>query len=344
MTSIIEVARIAKCSISTVSYALTGKRPVQATTRKRILGVCERLGYVPNAAARNLRTQRTELVGLLLYPDCSSQFRNSFAGEVIEGLEERLIETGYHLLVGGYAPQIGRGTVPIFMGQGRVDGVVLLGQYPDAVIMGLHAMGQPLLLLDSEIESLPIDSVTTDGFTAGRLAVEHAYANGHRRLLMLGYALDSSNARHRRAGFLAGIRQHRLGSARQSVIASFISHDDGYALLRKRLGSDGAPTLVFCENDTLALAMIDRLTRDGVAVPGALSVIGFNDDDVGRTSQPPLTTFAIDKRALGRAGADMILSRVAEPASATVKRRMPAPLIQRSSVSQAASPRSAKRH
>ncbi len=332
MTSITDIARIAQCSISTVSYALSGKRRIEEKTRKRILAVCDRLGYVPNAAARNLRTQRTELIGLLLYPSCSSQFRNSFAGEVIEGLEERLIEAGYQLLVGGYSPQVRNGKMPIFIGQGRVDGVVLLGQYPEAVIAGLLAVPMPLLLLDADAERLPLDAVTTDGFGAGREAVDHAVANGHRRLLMLGYALDSYNARQRRAGFLDGIRHHRLGKAAQAVISTITAHDEGYALLRKRLDSAEPPTLVFCENDTLALAMLTRLGRDAIAVPRTVGIIGFNDDDESRSSDPPLSTFVIDKRALGRMGADMILSRIAEPASPTVKRRMASPLIQRASV------------
>ena len=98
MASITDIAREAGCSISTVSYALNCKRTVNPVTRKRILKACERLGYVPNAAARGLRMQKTETTGLLLYPTCARLFRNIFTGEVIEGVEQALIDAGYHLL------------------------------------------------------------------------------------------------------------------------------------------------------------------------------------------------------------------------------------------------------
>ena len=334
MASITDIARAAQCSISTVSYALSGKRRVNATTRTRILSACKRLGYVPNAAARGLRTQRTETIGLLLYPTCAEQFRNIFAGEVIAGVEQALIAAGYHLLIGGYRPQVQERGVPAFMGQGRVDGVILLGGYPGEILDHLHAAAVPLLLLDSISDHLPIDCVTTEGFSAGRQAVDHLVAKGHRRMIMLGYALDGYNARLRRQGFMDGIRHHRLGSPERAVIATFVDHDDGYALLCKRLRGAKPPTALFCENDTLARTMIERLQRDGIEVPGALSVIGFNDDADAQAVVPGLTTFRIDRQGLGRAGAQILLERIAGgPAAANVKRRLPVTLVERASVS-----------
>ncbi|HEX3132311.1 MAG TPA: LacI family DNA-binding transcriptional regulator [Planctomycetota bacterium] len=330
MASITDIAREAQCSISTVSYALSGKRTVNAATRKRILKACERLGYVPNAAARGLRMQKTETIGLLLYPTCARLFRNIFTADVIEGVEQALIEAGYHVLIGGYTPQVKDRGLPTFIGQGRVDGVILLGSYPEEILTGLHNAPVPLLLLDCIVDHLPIDCVTTEGFTAGRQAVDYFVAKGHQRVLMLGYSLDGYNARLRRQGFLDGIKEHNLGSPDDAVIANFLRHDDGYALLRKRLRSAKPPTALFCENDTLARALVERLRQDGIDVPGAVSVIGFNDDEDAQAIG--LTTFHIDRQGLGRAGAQMVLDRIADPSSANVKRRLPVTLIERDTV------------
>ena len=332
MVSITDIARAAGCSISTVSYALSGKRTVNPATRTRILSACERLGYVPNAAARGLRMQRTETIGLLLYPTCARLFRNIFTGEVIDGVEQALIGAGYHLLIGGYRPQVKGGGLPAFIGQGRVDGVVLLGSYPQEIIAALHAGPVPLLLLDSISEQLPIDCVTTEGFGAGRQAVDHLVAKGHRRVVMLGYPLDVYNACQRREGFLDGVRHHGLGTPEAAVIADHLHPDDIHAALRRRMAGDAPPTAVFCENDTLARAMVERLQRDGLVVPRDISVIGFNDDEDAHAITPGLTTFRIDRQGLGRAGAQAVLERIAEPAAPPARLRLPVTLVERGSV------------
>ncbi len=332
MVSIYDIAQAAQCSIATVSCAINGKGRVSASTRKRILAACRTLGYAPNAAGRHLRLQRTETVGLLLYPTCASEFRNSFAAEVIEGLEDRLIAANYHLLLGGYRPQIASGTIPQFIGQGRVDGVVLLGKYPSTIIAELQLLPLPLLILDSEVTGLAIDSITTDGFAAGRAVVDRLVAHGHRRICMLAYDHDFHNPRMRRLGFLDGMQAHGLWPVQQSLITAFQHDAEGYRLLAHRLSGSEAPTAVFCENDHLALDLLSRLRADGVSVPGSLSLVGFNDDDGCAQAQPPLTTCHIDKKAIGRLGAEMILERIVAPELAVRHRLLPAVWIERQSV------------
>jgi LacI family transcriptional regulator len=330
VTSIHDIARAAKCSISTVSCAINGKGRVNAQTRSRILAACSALGYAPNAAGRHLRLQRTETVGLLLYPTCASEFRNSFAAEVIEGLEDRLIAANYHLLLGGYHPQVAAGTVPRFIGQGRVDGVVLLGKYPAHIITALEQLPLPLLLLDSE-HGHAIDSLTTDGYAAGMAVVRHLAELGHRRIAMLAYGHDFPNPRQRRLGFAAGLQEHGLWPEERALITSFHDHHEAYQRLRARLAGDDAPSALFCENDPLALDIIARLAADGVRVPQQLSVVGFNDDEAARVSVPALTTIHVDKAGLGRSGAEMILERIADPLLAPRRVRLPAGLCARGS-------------
>ena len=313
-----------------MSCAINGKGRVNPQTRRRILAACTALGYAPNAAGRHLRLQRTETIGLLLYPTCASEFRNSFAAEVIEGLENRLIEANYHLLLGGYHPQADAGGVPQFIGQGRVDGAVLLGKYPEQVLSALAALPLPLLLLDSEHEGFP-DTLSTDGYAAGIAVVEHLVALGHRRIAMLAYGHDFPNPAQRRLGFLHALHEHGLWPASRALISGFLGHEEGYHRLRARLAGDDAPTALFCENDPLALDLIRRLAGDGVRVPGQLSVVGFNDDEAAQSSTPPLTTVRIDKPGLGRAGAEMILARIADPQLPGCRRRLPTTLVVRGS-------------
>ncbi len=326
--SIIDIARAAGCSITTVSCAINGKGRVNERTRKRVMAACEKLGYAPNAAGRQLRLQRTETVGLMLYPTCASEFRNPFSADVIAGLEDRLIARNYHLLLGGYRPQVAEhGGVPRFIGQSRVDGVALLGMYPADILAGLQSLRVPMLVVDGDDEALPIDSVTSDGYAAAGAVVDMLVGLGHRRIAMLAYEHDFYNPRMRRLGFLAGLLKHRLWSAEQAVISGFLDHGDGYRLLRRRLAGAQPPTAVFCENDTLARAMLQALRADRIEVPTQLSVVGFNHDAGAGEPAPRLTTCAIDRQELGRVAADMLVERIEQPTLEIRKRRLPAPLV-----------------
>ena len=328
--SIFEVAKHADCSITSVSNVLNNKGRVSKEKRHSVLKAVSELGYRPSSVGRNLRTRRTETLGLLFYPSCAEIFRNPFYAEVMEGLEERLMKTSFHLMLAGYHVATAASGIPDFVARGKVDGMILLGGFPEKVIHNFHGLRCPLLLLDSNVE-WPIDSVVSDGFTGGRLMVRHLFQRGHRRIVLMAYPEESYNIELRIQGFLVGLREHGLPEE-GAVIRSTLSHDKLYADLRQQLYSPWPPTALAAVNDTLAISMIQRLQRDGIDVPERISVIGYNDDLIAADGEPPLTTVRVDKRELGRVGADLILTRVDQPGSPVSKLRMPVSLVSRESV------------
>lgn len=330
MVSIHDVARAAGCSIATVSCSLNNTGRVRPETRARVLEVCRRMGYTPNAKGRQLRLQRTETIGLLFYPSCARLFRNVFYTEIMEGFEEALIAHRQHLLLGSFELQAGAGASPAFISQGRVDGLVVLGGMPKSAIDLLAGLGVPLLLLDTDADHLKADSVTSDGQAAGVAVVDLLVARGHRRIVMLDYEREDFNAAQRAAGFRAGLKKHRLPVADALLVAADV--DLLYPMLRKRLRGDQPPTAVFAVNDTLARWIVERLEADGLRVPQDVSIVGFNDDDHSRDREPQLTTVAVDKHALGRLGVETILARIADGAAPPVKTRTAIRIVERASV------------
>ncbi len=328
--SIFEVAKHAECSITSVSNVLNNKGRVSKEKRRSVLQAVSALGYRVNSVGRNLRMRRTETLGLLFYPSCAEIFRNPFYAEVMEGFEERLMKTSYHLLLAGYNASTIASGVPDFLNRGKVDGMILLGSFPEEVVQNFHGWKVPLLLLDSNVEG-PVDSVVSDGFSGGQQMVRHLVEHGHRRIVMMAYPEETYNINLRIEGFFAGLREKGL-SQKGAVIRTAFSHDDLYADLKERLEGVEPPTALAAVNDTLALAMIQRLTRDGISVPQQLSIVGYNDDQIAADTVPSLSTIRVDKKALGRAGVDLILNRIDGTHRMVTKLRMPVGLVERDSV------------
>lgn len=331
--SIHAVAQRAKCSIATVSNVLNNKGRVGAEKRKQVLRTAQDLGYQTNAAGRNLRMRKSEMLGLLFYPSCAAIFKNPFYAEIMEGLEEGLTREGYHLLLAGYQASVTDTPVPDFLMRGKVDGMILLGRFPNKIIQRFGELSVPLLLLDSNVE-WPIDSVISDGFSAELSTVTHLVSQGHKSIMMAAYDMEDYNIDLRVQGFLAGLRQCGLDAGEKNVIRNRLSHDDIYASLRDHMKGPNAPTAIVAVNDTLAMALIRRLEKDGIHVPKHLSIVGYDDDDQYVTigSRPFLSTVRVNKKELGRVGADLILKRIASPSAPVVKLRLPVEFISRESV------------
>ena len=331
--SIFTVAQKAKCSIATVSNVLNNKGRVGAEKRKLVLRAAEALGYQTNAAGRNLRMRKSEMLGLLFYPSCAAIFKNPFYAEIMEGLEEGLTRESYHLLLAGYQASVIDSPIPDFLTRGKVDGMVLLGRFPNKIIQRFGEFPVPLLLLDSNVE-WPIDSVISDGFSAEINVVNHLVSLGHKSIVMAAYDMEDYNIDLRVQGFLAGLRQCGLNGGEKHVLRDRLSHDDIYASLRERMKGPDAPTAVVAVNDTLAMALITRLAKDGIHTPSQLSIVGYDDDDKFTMlgSHPFLSTVRVNKKELGRIGAELILKRIASPSAPVVKLRLPVEFISRESV------------
>jgi LacI family transcriptional regulator len=331
--SIFAVAQRAKCSIATVSNVLNNKGRVGAEKRKLVLRAAQALGYQTNAAGRSLRMRKSEMLGLLFYPSCAAIFKNPFYAEIMEGLEEGLIREGYHLLLAGYQASVTDSPIPDFLTRGKVDGMILLGRFPNKVIQRFGELSAPLLLLDSNVE-WPIDSVISDGFTAELNVVNHLVSKGHRSIIMAAYDMEDYNIDLRVQGFLAGLQQCGLVGGEKNVIRNRLSHDDIFASVRDHMKGPNAPTAIVAVNDTLAMALIKRLEKEGIHVPDHLSIVGYDDDDqfINVGSHPFLSTVRVNKKELGRVGANLILQRMASPGAPVVKLRLPVEFIGRESV------------
>ena len=327
-----EIAAAANVSVATVSRALQRPEIVNENTRQRIHDVVKRLGYTPNALARNLRTARTRLIVALL-PDIA----NPFFSEVIRGIEQVAHENGYSVLLGETQGSLVREQAYADMVAARqADGIITMSpRVPAIPIQGrLPVVNACEYVKDGQVSSVYIDNVAAAG-----VAVDYLVMLGHREIAFVAGPPSSPISVDREQGFRAALQRAKLSAQSAPVAAGDFSIESGERAV-ELLISQGKPfTAVFCSNDEMAIGAMRALISHGLRVPEDVSVVGFDDIRFARYTSPPLTTVAQPKNALGREAMSMMLELLNDPEVPPRKRVLSADLVVRGSTA----PRGARR-
>jgi len=301
-----DVAGAAGVSVATVSRVLNSPDQVTPALRGRVARAAARLGYVVHGAARALATRRSGAMAAL-FPTLD----NPIFAACIDAFQRRLDEHGYSLLVAsaGYDSAREARELRTLLERG-VDGVMLIGAAHDEESWALLRRGPPAVLAWTHLPAGGLAGIGFDNRAAARRIGEHLIGLGHRRIAMIA-GVNSGN--DRAAARVAGLRD-ALGAAGLSLRdADLVERPytvaDGQAAIRELLARPDPPTAVVCGNDHLALGAIAGARAQGVPVPQALSVTGFDDLDFAICAEPPLTTVQVPAAEMGRRAADHLVAR-----------------------------------
>lgn len=281
-----EVAQAAGVSTQTVSRVINGAASVRPETRERVLAAMAELGYRVNNAARSLGTRTTRTIGVVASDaDLYGPATAIAALEAASRAEGRWIATAY---ADASDPAAVGAAAEHLLSQG-VDGMILVAAHePTVSAFAERVTDVPLVAMHSG------DGAAAQ--TAGAaLAVEHLARLGHRRIARLGGAPDWIEETARAAGFAAALE--RSGLDRQHEWTGDWSARSGFAAadgIASALAADDGPTAVVVANDQMALGLIAGLSAHGVDVPGAVSIVGFDDNPDAAFYRPALTTVRVD--------------------------------------------------
>jgi len=191
-----DVAREAQVSTATVSRVINGHGNVSEATRERILGVAERLRYVPDSGARSLSTGLTHTIGVLL-PDLYGEFFS----EIIRGIDQAARARGLHLLLSGVHGSAAEAARAIRALKGRVDGLLIMSPYADAAFLEEHsAADTPAVLMNTPVRGYGHSAFCIDNRGGARVMVSHLASVGHRRIAFISGPADNFDATERLAG------------------------------------------------------------------------------------------------------------------------------------------------
>lgn len=302
-----DVAERAGVSVATVSRALNGGA-VMPETVARVRDAAADLGFRPNGVGRSLKTASSRLIGVLI-PSLS----NPVFAEAVEGIAAGVADAGYSLLFGVsdyHRAAEGRGIEALL--RYRADGLILTvaDAASSASLDVLEAAEVPYVLVYNPPGAHGRPTVTVDNRAAGYAVAARLAGEGHRRLGMIAGRLDDSDrARARHAGFVEGAVA--LGLEPPILREVPFTRPMLEPVLAALYAEPGAPTALFCSNDMLAIAVIGALAGLGLAVPGDVSVVGFDGIAIGGLLHPSLETVVQPSRELGRTAALRLLRRLA---------------------------------
>lgn len=331
MVTIRDVAREAGVSVTTVSRALNGYDDVAEMTRARIHDIARRLDYHPNMAARSLQASKAGAIGLII-PSMLHRPGDPFWGDFIVGVATACSMRGVDLLVSAAdsGEEGGSAFRQLLRGR-RVDGLIVCDvRRMDRRVALLRDHGLPFVAFGRTIEHHDYSLIDVDGAFGSSQAVEHLISLGHKRIAYLGVDSDFSFSYFRLLGYRQALQRAGISYDAQIVIEDLTEASAADAA-RGILNQSPRPTAIFASADFLAVAALSAARARGLDVPAQLSVSVFDDSQVVRHAQPPLTAISQPNRRVGEEAANLLVDRIINPESPPLQRLMVPTLIVRGS-------------
>jgi len=324
MTTIRDVATAAGVSRATAARVLSKPELVAEKTRLRVLDVVQQLGYSRNSVAASLRTTRTGRI-IVTVPDIS----NPFFSRVIRGVEEAAQDAGYAVLLGDTRNEREREEqYAEMLNRREADGFIFLGhRLPTTLARVLDRDGSraPIVNGCEFTPSLGVSSAHIDNAGAAYEVMDSLYAMGHRDVALILGPQDSPLTRDRLIGAQRAAEDHGL-IGRLIVEGGDFSVESGRRAANALFSLRRPPTAIFCFSDEMAIGTLAAARSAQIAVPEALSVVGFDDIQMARYVDPPLTTVRQPMADIGRKTVELLLNilqgRQARPVSVTLPHRL----------------------
>ena len=332
-STIIEVAARANVAFSTVSRVLNGGY-ASPEVRARVEAAARELNYTPSSIARNLKTGRQGVIGVVVESSQCSWFT-----QVLGGIEEALADKTVSALLGSLKLRgsYDASTIERWIADRRVDGLIFARctRHEESLVSQARQAQLPMVFIapDENFAAGPV--FVARNREAARTLTEHLIALGHRRFAFLGGPDKSVDAVERLNGMREAVaaRELELDAANVQFGDSFPAkgavafEDQWYAMPRA-----SAPTAVMCGNDTLAIEFLRGILQHGVRVPDEVSVVGFDGVPEGALYWPGLTTAKQPSQALGNAACRALMQMIDSPETPSPERvDLPAELIVRES-------------
>lgn len=309
-TTIKDIAKRTGVSHSTVSRALRGDPLISFETAERIRQAAREMSYLPSAAARSLKTNRSLVLGVIV-----SSIDDPFFSEILFGIEEVAQQAGYRLFIASSQHDAAKEQkiVQALM-EHRADGVIICStSFSADQGRQLSQNGFPVVVVNHQGAENFNYSIFHDDIDGSRQITRHLLDLGHHRIAYLGNSLSGRTTLDRLSGF-----KMELKAAHIPIPTEYIHHVPGSS---PSLGQESMfyflnlpqpPTALVCYNDMLAIGVLKGCREEGIAIPQELSVTGFDNITFSSYTHPPLTTFDQPKQSIGSEAARLMLDLLAD--------------------------------
>ena len=319
-------AKLAGVSQSTVSRTYTPGVGVSESARQKVLEAAAALGYQPNAIARSLSSQSTNIVGIIM-----GRITSPFHPYVLEKMISGLQDVGKQALLFSTPPDQEIDDMLELVLQYQVDGLIVTSATISAEMADACARnGTPIVLFNRYVLGANVNAVCADNVEAGRLVANELLDAGHQKLAFIEGKADTSTTIDRKKGYFDRLRER----GQVDVMTEGVDHtyESGFNAALKLLDRDDPPDAIFCSSDNAALGAMDAARHElGISIPGALSIIGFDDIPAAAWPSYALTTIRTPVNRMIEATIEILFGHEDEPPGKPAFILVPGELIKRNS-------------
>ena len=333
MPTIKDIAREAGVSVTTVSNVIHGRHSrVAHDTINRINKIIKTHNYTPNLSARALVNRSSRIIGVinhLIQSQPISFFQDPFHGALLGGIEKKLREREYYMMVRTVADE---GELYSLLNNWNLDGLILTGLFNNNFFARLLETDKPIVLLDSYIFNDRIFNIGLDDRNGGFMATQYLIDKGHTNIVFASPPVHRHGVTEERLkGYKAALRKNGIPFSPQNVYRQEITFNEGIAL-GHTLSRRHDITAVFATADILAAGIMSGLAQAKRRIPADISIIGFDDILNSQVTSPPLTTIRQDIVEKGAVAADIMADYLEGKEKTPRTITLPLSLVERDSV------------
>ena len=327
-----DVAKKANVSVSTVSLVLNDKKGISEKTRQEVLKAIKELNYHPHRGARGLASKKNGNIGFILTDNHFSR-AEPFYTKIFLGSEFEARKHNYYILLTTVDHKFTKKSIPRFLLERNVDGVILAGKIPLGLVNYIRQYDLPMVFIDYIPPKGKYYAVLIDNIDGAIKAVTHLIEKGHERIGFIGGDISHPSIQERLEGYKRALLQKNITIDEKIIVTDepLTSETDGYSAVCKLLKKDNSITAIFAANDAMAVGCMRCLHEHGIKVPEQIALVGFDDVDIAVQMNPRLTTIKVNKEEIGAVAISSMVEMISNERGIFGKLLVPIELIVRHS-------------
>lgn len=301
-----DIAKLTGLGLATISSYFNGGN-VREKNRKKIEEAIEELHYEVNEVARNLKTNATRTIGVVI-----PELNNVFCAEIISGMEDILRNHGYATIICDCRTdrRLEREAVE-FLSRKRVDGIINMPVDTEGKhLKAFQKTGKPIVLIDRKIQGVSCDSVLVDNEQAAMDAVRLLYEKGHRNIGIIGGPEEISTAQERLKGYHSALKELGLPVQESLIVHGDYTIQGGVRAMEELAEKNPRMTAVFVTNYEMTMGAVIGLNELGICIPDQISLVGFDNLPFAKACNPKLTIVSQPTEKIAEKAAGIMLKRL----------------------------------
>ncbi len=308
-TTITDIAKKLKISASTVSRALNDYPDINEETKNQVKMLAKKLNYWPNPIARSLKSNRTNVIGVIV-----PEIKHDFFSSAISGIEEVAYHSGYTILVCQSNESYDREVINTnaLMHQ-RVAGFIV--SISQSTTNGDHFKALldrkiPLVFFDRAFDQLPAIKVVIDDAKSSCRAVTHLIERGYKKIAHFSGPIAMEISKQRLKGYKNALKKANLPILNELIRYGGLQESDGYASMDALIKENVIPDAIFAVNDPVAIGAFQRINEAGLKIPDDIAIVGFSNNKITSLIEPPMTTVNQPSYEMGEKAAEILIEMI----------------------------------